>query len=186
MSVTLESPATRRPIAGSGPGPSTARTGPTRPAGLPQPTRPARLTQPTRPAGLTPPRVLSPTPRRSADRPAGVAARSVADSCARPLGADAHSSAIHLTRRGWFLLLAAAVVLAGALLGVGHVVAAGRAAPVVAPAPAQVVVEPGDTLWSIASAAAPQRDPREVVFDIRRRNHLGSAALVPGQVLQLS
>lgn len=163
MSQTLLTPATPRPIVRPGPGPT-------------------RPTRPTRPAS----RALSPAPGRSAARSAWVAAGYPLVSCARTSGADAHSSAVHLTRRGWIFLLATAVVLAGALLGVGHVMAGRQQTPIVATAPAQVVVAPGDTLWSIATAAAPQRDPREVVFDIRRRNHLGSAALVPGQVLQLS
>lgn len=51
--------------------------------------------------------------------------------------------------------------------------------------PASVVVQPGDTLWSIAAAVAPTRDPRQVVFDLRQRNQLASVVVVPGQVLQL-
>jgi LysM repeat protein len=49
--------------------------------------------------------------------------------------------------------------------------------------PAQrYTVEPGDTLWSIATAHH-AGDPREGVWEIRRRNHLDSATIVPGQVL---
>jgi hypothetical protein len=48
-----------------------------------------------------------------------------------------------------------------------------------------VRVEPGDTLWTIAGRIAPGRDPRNVVSDLRRVNQLGSAALTPGQVLQV-
>ncbi len=47
------------------------------------------------------------------------------------------------------------------------------------------VVEPGDTLWMIAKQAQPGRDPREVVFAIRKINELSSALLFPGQVLQI-
>lgn len=45
------------------------------------------------------------------------------------------------------------------------------------------VVQPYDTLWSIAAAGYP--DPREGVWEIERRNGLRGAAIVPGQVLVL-
>jgi nucleoid-associated protein YgaU len=48
-----------------------------------------------------------------------------------------------------------------------------------------VVVEPGDTLWSIAASVAGEEDVRAVVLEIQERNHLEGAELVPGQVLQL-
>jgi 2-phospho-L-lactate transferase/gluconeogenesis factor (CofD/UPF0052 family) len=49
-----------------------------------------------------------------------------------------------------------------------------------------VVVETGDTLWSIASSVAgEERDVRVVVDEIRRHNGLDDAVLVPGQVLEL-
>jgi LysM repeat protein len=45
------------------------------------------------------------------------------------------------------------------------------------------VVQPRDTLWSIAEAG--YADPREGVWEIRRRNGLEGATIVPGQVLVL-
>jgi LysM repeat protein len=45
------------------------------------------------------------------------------------------------------------------------------------------VVEPYDTLWSIASQG--YADPREGVWEIRRRNGLDGSTIVPGQVLVL-
>jgi nucleoid-associated protein YgaU len=48
-----------------------------------------------------------------------------------------------------------------------------------------VVVQSGDTLWSIASAVGGDGDVRVVVDEIQRLNGLESADLVPGQVLQL-
>jgi LysM repeat protein len=48
-----------------------------------------------------------------------------------------------------------------------------------------VVVQPGDTLWSIASPVAGSGDVRATVAEIRRLNGLSSARLVPGQTLQL-
>ena len=45
------------------------------------------------------------------------------------------------------------------------------------------VVQRYDTLWSIASAG--YSDPREGVWEIRQRNGLEGATIVPGQVLVL-
>jgi len=45
------------------------------------------------------------------------------------------------------------------------------------------VVQPYDTLWSIASDG--YSDPREGVWEIRERNGLEAATIVPGQVLVL-
>jgi LysM repeat protein len=48
----------------------------------------------------------------------------------------------------------------------------------------QYHVKPGDTLWSIAERMFPG-DPREGVWELRERNDLDSAVIVPGQVLVL-
>jgi nucleoid-associated protein YgaU len=48
-----------------------------------------------------------------------------------------------------------------------------------------VVVQPGDTLWSIARSVADDRDVREVIHSIRQANGLESGDIAPGQVLQL-
>ncbi len=49
-----------------------------------------------------------------------------------------------------------------------------------------VVVEPGQTLWDIATDVAPDRDPREVVADLVDLNALSDAgSLLPGQSLYL-
>ena len=45
------------------------------------------------------------------------------------------------------------------------------------------VVQPHDTLWSIASSG--YADPREGVWEIQQRNGLEGTVLVPGQVLVL-
>jgi LysM repeat protein len=46
------------------------------------------------------------------------------------------------------------------------------------------VVQPADTLWSIA-ASHYAGDPREAVWTLRQRNRLRSTTLVPGQTLAL-
>ena len=48
-----------------------------------------------------------------------------------------------------------------------------------------VVVQPGDTLWSIATGVAGSADVRAVVDHIQQLNHLQGTVLMPGQVLEL-
>ena len=48
-----------------------------------------------------------------------------------------------------------------------------------------VVVQAGDTLWSIATSLDAEGDVRGVIDEIQRLNDLDGAELVPGQVLQL-
>ena len=45
------------------------------------------------------------------------------------------------------------------------------------------VVQPADTLWSIAASG--YSDPREGIWDITERNGLRGTTIVPGQVLIL-
>ena len=44
-------------------------------------------------------------------------------------------------------------------------------------------MQPYDTLWSIASSG--YNDPRQGVWEIKERNDLSGATIVPGQVLVL-
>jgi hypothetical protein len=48
-----------------------------------------------------------------------------------------------------------------------------------------VVVQQGDTLWSIASSLGADADVRAVIDEIQQLNHLDGTDLVPGQVLEL-
>ncbi len=50
--------------------------------------------------------------------------------------------------------------------------------------PVGYVVQPSDTLWSIA-AKHYAGDPREGIWKLQHRNHLRSTVLVPGQRLVL-
>jgi LysM repeat protein len=45
------------------------------------------------------------------------------------------------------------------------------------------IVQPYDTLWSIAASG--YSDPREGIWEIQQRNGLRGATIVPGQVLVL-
>ena len=51
------------------------------------------------------------------------------------------------------------------------------------PATQIVVVQPGESLWSIAQTIAPGADPRETVSRIRDLNGMTSAVVVKGQSL---
>jgi Tfp pilus assembly protein FimV len=83
-----------------------------------------------------------------------------------------------------FLALAAGLAVAAALsgpvsgaLGVGHeaVLVSSRT----------YVVRPGDSLWSIAAAVSPDRDPREVIHDLDALNEAPVDRLTPGMVLTI-
>ena len=108
----------------------------------------------------------------------------------RPVGVRVVRAApghLRLTRRGR-LVTAAATLLIAMLTLVGVVSRAPalrETAPVPASAPAQVVVAPGETLWSIAERIAPDRDPRPVVAGIQRLNGLPTPDVHAGQTLLL-
>ena len=91
---------------------------------------------------------------------------------------------IRLTRRGRAVARVLAIVLVVALF---LLVAPGLARGDGPDRPAQrvtYVVEPGDTLWSIARRVAPARDPRPVVDGLIRANDL-RAGLQAGQELSI-
>ncbi len=106
-------------------------------------------------------------------------------SATRPCRRSSTRPAVRLTRRGRIAaFLGASALLTGVVLGAGQAAQAGPAASAVTgPATALVVVQPGETLWSIAQHLAPQADPRATVQRIRELNGLGSAVVVPGQPL---
>jgi LysM repeat protein len=89
---------------------------------------------------------------------------------------------IRLTRRGRLVLIALALLLAA--IAVLLVAPASQAAGPTGPAPT-VVVERGDTLWSIAARYAPGRDPFATIDEIRQLNRLSDYTIQPGQRLTL-
>jgi hypothetical protein len=90
---------------------------------------------------------------------------------------------IRLTRRGWVVaVLAVGIALAGALW-LAHSSALASSPPHRSPPPT-VVVRPNDTLWSIATRIAPDRDPRVVVSELEQRNDLTGPTVHVGQVLR--
>lgn len=128
--------------------------------------------------------VTFPTARRS---PVPTARRSATGQSARrsATGQSPSTRGWRLTRRGRVVLGVLVSVPFAALLVVnGSVTAdAGTSASEQGAATAVVVVQPGESLWKIAQAVAPQADPRATITAIRDLNGLGGNAVVPGQAL---
>jgi nucleoid-associated protein YgaU len=93
---------------------------------------------------------------------------------------------LRLTRRARRLALVLAVA-AGVALGswLAPLLGVGSGGGLRLAGVSSVVVQPGDTLWAIASPVAADGDVRAAVAEIRQINGLTSADLVPGQTLQL-
>jgi LysM repeat protein len=127
---------------------------------------------------LAPPFELA-TPLRlvETDAPRSVGSRSAAKSLT--------AGHIRLTRRGRLVLLAAAVLcmLLGFSLGNTLSSTAGTVSP--PRATRSIVVQPGQTLWGIATQVAPHADPRATVQQLIVLNHLPSTGLQAGQELAL-
>ncbi len=107
----------------------------------------------------------------------------------RPRGAVG-SAPLRLTRRGRAVVaaLVVAVVAALALVIAVGVVGGAQAAGHDQPASRhqgmhEIVVQSGQSLWSIASAAEPTADPRLVVQQIMAANGLATADVAAGQQL---
>ena len=102
---------------------------------------------------------------------------------------QAKQAPLRLTRRGRFvfigvpLILLAALVLSFSGFLNAPAKAADSAAELSLTPTVSVTVQPGESLWAIAEAVAPERDPRDVVADIIQLNNLDAARVVPGQAL---
>jgi hypothetical protein len=140
---------------------------------------------------LVRPGILPPAPGRRRDTGPGAApgrARVI-----RPAAAPSRVPArrTRLTRRGRRLLWASVVLLVAAVITpvllalASGAQAANHGVPpsAVRAALRQVVVTPGQSLWSIALRAEPKADPRVVVQQIMNDNALGSQVVVPGESL---
>jgi nucleoid-associated protein YgaU len=139
---------------------------------LPQPDEPAREPRPSRPV---------PSRRRATDthpRPVDLAAVEPVPLRSVPRALPARPTRIRRRRLAALLmavaLFAAAATAGRALLGAAMSVEPSSPRPVDAPVSSQsgqtYVVRPGDTLWSIAAAIAPDSDPRPVVDALRDAN----------------
>ncbi len=94
------------------------------------------------------------------------------------------SSKLRLTRRGRIVFGALATMVIAALFALIAVFGATHAAASSESSAAEfsyVVVQPGDSLWSVASALDPSSDPRDVVAEIVRLNQLEGSGVQAGQ-----
>lgn len=117
----------------------------------------------------------SPAVRRRPPRPRGVR------SCVLPAGGQDGGSTLRLTRRGRLVLTTMTALAALALVGVLGLLAqaaldaapaGGAAGPT---ATTTITVEPGETMWGIATQLTPNADPRATVDEIARLNDLSRA-----------
>jgi len=92
---------------------------------------------------------------------------------------------LRLTARGRRLALVLALALGVGMAALGDAVLGSDGDGLELMGTSSVVVERGDTLWSIASSVAGDRDVREVVDHIQDLNGLDRADIEPGQVLRL-
>jgi len=96
---------------------------------------------------------------------------------------------LRLTRRGRVVLIGIPLVLIAALLFLlagflnAPAKAADSAADLSLTPTVSVTVQPGQSLWGIAAAVSPERDPRDVIADIVQLNNLTAGTVLPGQQL---
>ncbi len=90
----------------------------------------------------------------------------------------AHVPVYRLTRRGRLVVFLLAFV---ALVAIGVAFAGGSMATAEPEATETVVVEPGQTLWDIASEASEGRDVRDMMDHLVDLNDLDSVVLGAGQ-----
>ena len=132
--------------------------------------------------------------RASAQRVAACWSARVGSAAARPLTvrqASVQPGGLRLTRRGrrvltGFVMLAviiSAMLIWTSVAGGAQAPGPGAPAPSVYQGMTQVVVQPGQTLWSIAIAADPSAATWSVVQQIINANALNGAQIAAGQLL---
>ena len=92
---------------------------------------------------------------------------------------------LRLTRRGRRVCGALLLLIGLAIVVVASAMALGGDGGLRLAGSTTVVVEPGDTLWSIAGQVAPDQERRAVVDAIADLNHLAAGQVQAGQVLRL-
>ena len=151
-------------------------------------TRPRPAASPRRSAAVDSCGASTRRPARSRTAPNGLVAPGAARSrrsgrAQRRVSATTNrATTLRLTRRGQILcLLLVAVAVYGAF-GLGRASAGGKPAGGVA---RHVIVQPGESLWTVAVRAMPHSDPRDVVGQLESINHLADGQVAAGQQLQL-
>jgi LysM repeat protein len=97
---------------------------------------------------------------------------------------DLRRAPLRLTRRGRAVVLGFFALMASLASAVLFTTASRASDPETAPAPT-VIVQPHDTLWSIATRTSPRRDPFAAVADIQRLNNIEGYVVHPGETLVL-
>ena len=93
---------------------------------------------------------------------------------------------LKMTARGRAVLLAVVAVPLCIVLLLLAINGGGATATLEAGSPAEVVmVQPGESLWSIAETIAPNADPRDVILEIVEFNRLESADVLAGQQIAI-
>ena len=113
-------------------------------------------------------------------------AASAGQAATRGQSAGTVSPRLRLTRRGRVVVAVLAVLAACGLFvaGASAAQASGPTSAHGASAAAElVVVQPGETLWSIAQSADPNADARAIVQEILQANRLKTASITAGQRL---
>ena len=138
--------------------------------------RPSELSEP---AGPSRPRAKV-HPRHAPLGPAGARRRA-----GHGLAARRTPARLRLTRRARVLGVTLALMLGVAIGSWLGPLVAGSDGDLRLAGAQSVVVQPGDTLWSIAGEVAGSSDVRVVVDRIQEINGLSGTVLLPGQVLEL-
>ena len=91
---------------------------------------------------------------------------------------------LRLTVRGRRYAVAAILSLLLAVLvpAVTDIAGATNESAKAAPIAELITVQPGDTLWAIANQVSPDRDPREVVWEIRQLNNFSNGLIAGEQI----
>ncbi len=99
-----------------------------------------------------------------------------------PARTERADAPLTLTRRGRLAItmLAALVLVGGGVAGAQNALAGDGATST---GTATVVVQPGESLWSIAGEAVPGADRRDVIIDIQQLNGLTTSQVSAGQTL---
>jgi len=97
-------------------------------------------------------------------------------------------AAFRITRRGRLVLVALVVALAFAVISLGQAALSPQAqagSESSSDASRTWVVQPNETLWSIAEQVDPDADPRETVARIVSMNDLPDSAVLVGQEIHV-
>lgn len=103
--------------------------------------------------------------------------KNIATAQAVTLRSNTDRTKLRITARGRRALLAVLAVPAVALgvFGVAHATSAEAGSQVANVTFETVTVQPGDTLWGIATEIAPHDDPRDVIIELQKLNDISGA-----------